>query len=79
MALRSALALMEKVIELSKNLLEDATKVLEAESQNTGQKHGLRTFFHVRSGELKLCKDIRHSIMCSYPRHLSCRQPALWE
>lgn len=32
-----ALALMEKVIKLSKNLLEAATKVLEAESQTQGK------------------------------------------
>lgn len=43
MAVRSAescvlaLALMEKVIKLSKNLLEAATKVSEAESQTQGK------------------------------------------
>lgn len=54
---------MEKVIKLSKNLLKAAANVLEAEYLNRGQQHGLKTVFHVGSGELELCKDISHSVL----------------
>lgn len=51
MAVRSAegcvldLALMEKLIKLSKNLLEVATKVLEVESQTQGKNMVSELFF----------------------------------
>lgn len=60
---QNALVLVEKVIKLSKNLLEAAANVLEAKCQNRGQKHGLRTVFHVGSGELELCEDVSHSVL----------------
>lgn len=56
--LSERLNLAEKVIKLSKNLLEAAASVLEAESCNRGQKHGLQTVFQVGPGELELCEAL---------------------
>lgn len=69
----------EKGFQASQNPLRGCYKGFGNQISDTARKRGLWTAFHVRSGELELCRDISHSIMSSYLRHLSCRQPALWE